>query len=176
MTGRGREYASALFDVAIADDCMEEIHDGLKTIRDVLHSSDEFIELLSSPAIPKEDRTKIVEDSFGGQVHEDLVAFLCVLTQKGHIKDLDECFEVFDELFKESMKRSTAIVTSAVELDDEAKTKLINKLQQVSGHLVEAEYRIDKSLIGGLIVEIDGKRLDGSLKKRLKEIKEVMEQ
>ena len=176
MTGRGREYASALFDVAIADGCLDEIHAGLKTIKEVLDGSEEFKELLTSPAIPKEERTKIVEDSFGGQVHEDLVAFLCVITQKGHVRDIDECFEVFDELFKEAAKRSTAVVTSAVELDEEAKTKLINKLQQISGHVVEAEYRIDKTLIGGLIVEIDGRRIDGSLRKRLKDIKEVMEQ
>ena len=176
MTGRGREYASALFDVAIADGCVEEIHEGLKTIKEVLGDSEEIKELLSSPAIPKEDRTKIVEDSFGGKVHEDLVAFLCVLTQKGHIRDIDECFEVFDEIYKESAKKSTAYVTSAVELDESAKVKLIDKLQQLTGHLVEAKYRIDESLIGGLVVEIDGRRLDGSLKRRLKEIKEVMEQ
>ena len=176
MTGRGREYASALFDVAIADGCIEEIHDGLQTIKEVIGNSEEFKELLSSPAIPKEERVKIVEDSFGGRVHEDLVAFLCVLTQKGHIRDIDECFEVFDEIYKESAKKSTAYVTSAVELDDATKERLVDKLQTMTGHLVEAVYKIDESLIGGLIVEIDGKRIDGSLRKRLKEIKEVMEQ
>jgi len=176
MTGRGREYASALFDVAIGDDCLDEIHDGLKTIKEVFDSSEQFKELLASPAIPEGERMKIVEDSFGGQVHEDLVAFLCIMTRKGHIRDIDECLEVFNDLYEEAARRSRAIVTSAVELDDETKEKLINKLQQVSGHVVEAEYRIDKSLIGGLVVEIDGRRIDGSLRKRLKEIKEVMEQ
>ena len=91
------------------------------------------------------------------------------------MRDFNECFEIFDELYKEEAKRSKAVIISAVELDDEAKRKLLDKLRSISGHTVEAEYRIDRSLIGGLIVEMDGRRIDGSLKKRLKEIKEVME-
>ncbi|MBP5262612.1 MAG: ATP synthase F1 subunit delta [Clostridiales bacterium] len=175
MTGRGREYASALFDVAMGDGCLDEIFEGMKVIKEIFDSSEETVELLLSPAIPKEERTGIVERCFGGQVHEDLVAFLCVLTRKGHVRDFNECYEVFDELYKESSKRSKAVVISAVELDDQTKARLVEKLHQMSGHIIEAEYRIDKSLIGGLIVEMDGRRIDGSLKKRLKEIKEVMQ-
>ncbi len=176
MTGRGREYASALFDVAIEDGCLEEIFEGLKVIKEIFDNSEETIELLCSPAISNDERMQIVERCFEGNVHDDLVAFLCVLTRKGHVRDFNECYEVFDELYKDAAKRSKAVVISAVELDDAAKAKLLDKLRKMSGHTVEAEYRIDKSLIGGLIVEMDGRRIDGSLRKRLKEIKEVMEQ
>jgi len=176
MTGRGREYASALFDVAIGDGCLDEVYEGLKTIKEVLDESEEFIELLMSPAIPKEERVQVVEQSFGGNVHEDLVAFMCVLTEKGHVRDIGECFEVFDEMYKMAAKKSTAVIRSAVELSSDAKERLIDKLQKMSGHLVEPRYIIDPSLIGGVIVEMDGRRIDGSLKTRLKEIKEVLEQ
>ncbi|SCW50665.1 F-type H+-transporting ATPase subunit delta [Ruminococcaceae bacterium YRB3002] len=175
MTGRGREYASALFDVAVSDDCLDEVYEGLKVIREVLEGSEEFVELLMSPAIPKEERVHIVEQSFGGNVCEDLVAFMCVLTEKSHVRDLWECFEVFDELYKEAARKSTAIIRSAVELSDDAKKRLVEKLQKISGHSVEPVYRIDESLIGGVIVEMEGMRLDGSIRKKLQEIKEVME-
>ncbi|MBQ4271794.1 MAG: ATP synthase F1 subunit delta [Clostridiales bacterium] len=176
MTGRGREYASALFATGLEDNCLEEINDGLKVIKEVLDSDPMFADFLLSPAIPKEDRVKAVEEAFGKNVHEHITAFLCILTSKGHIRDLDECIEVFDELYKDSMKKSVATVTSAVELTPEQKDKLQKKLEKMSGKELTVTYRIDKSLIGGIVVESDGTRLDGSIKRRLKEIKEVMEQ
>ncbi|MBR6484001.1 MAG: ATP synthase F1 subunit delta [Clostridiales bacterium] len=176
MTGRGREYASALFATGLEDNVLEEIHDGLMVIKEVLDSDPVFADFLLSPAIAKEERVKAVEEAFGNSVHKHLTAFLCILTSKGHIRDLDECIEVFEELYKESMKKSKAIVTSAVELSDEQKDALKTKLEKKSGKELEIIYRINKALIGGLVVELDGTRLDGSIKRRLKEIKEVMEQ
>lgn len=176
MTGRGREYASAIFATGLEDNCLEEINDGLKVIKEVLDSDPMFADFLLSPAIPKEERVKAVEESFGKILNKNLTAFFCILTAKGHIKDLDECIEVFNEYYKESMKKSEATVTSAVDLTGEQKDKLRKKLEKMSGRELTISYRIDKSLIGGIIVETDGTRLDGSIKRRLKEIKEVMEQ
>ena len=80
MTGRGREYASALFDVALGDGCLREVYDGMKVIKEVFDNSPETVELLSSPAIHKEERRQIVERCFRGNVADDLVAFLGVIT------------------------------------------------------------------------------------------------
>ena len=64
----------------------------------------------------------------------------------------------------------------SAELTDAEKDKLRSTLEKKSGHSVNIEYKTDKKLIGGLIVEMDGNRMDGSLKHRLKEIKEVLKQ
>jgi F-type H+-transporting ATPase subunit delta len=71
-------------------------------------------------------------------------------------------------------KISTAKVTSALELTENEKALLKEKLEKTSGHKMIIDYVIDESILGGFIVEADGKVMDASLKKHLKEIKDVI--
>ena len=68
----------------------------------------------------------------------------------------------------------SAKVTSAQELSEEEKSNLIKKLSKVKGGRIEAEYLVDEKLIGGVIVEIEGTVMDGSLRRRLQQVKEVI--
>ena len=61
-----------------------------------------------------------------------------------------------------------------MELDDAQKQKLIAKLEVLYKGKFRAEYSVDESLMGGLIVEVDGNIMDGSLRHRLREVKEVI--
>ena len=65
-------------------------------------------------------------------------------------------------------------MTSAVALTEGEKTTLIEKLSRKFGRTIHLECAVDPSLLGGLVVNVDGKVIDGSLKHRLQEIKEVM--
>ena len=65
-------------------------------------------------------------------------------------------------------------MTSALELTEEEKTKLSSGLEKRFRSTVEAEYVIDESLIGGILIEADGKVIDGSVRTRLRDIKDVM--
>ena len=67
-----------------------------------------------------------------------------------------------------------ATVTSAVALTDEEKQRLQAALEKQSGGKVNIAYALDRELLGGLIVEIDGKILDGSVRDRLQRVKEVI--
>ena len=66
MTGRGREYASALFELGLEKNSLKEMADGLTIIDEALKSTPEYIDLMLSPAIPKEERIGLVYSSFGG--------------------------------------------------------------------------------------------------------------
>ena len=69
---------------------------------------------------------------------------------------------------------STARVVSAISMTDEQKAALVKKLEKMSGHIVTAEYEIDETLLGGVVVHMDDTVIDGSLKQQLKEVKEVI--
>ena len=68
-----------------------------------------------------------------------------------------------------------ARIVSAVELSAAQKRALVEKLERQSGKRVEPEYIVDETLLGGLVVEMEGRVLDGSLKKDLQQVKEVIE-
>jgi F-type H+-transporting ATPase subunit delta len=78
------------------------------------------------------------------------------------------------KLYNESKSISWAHVRSAIPLTPEQKTALRLKLEKQSGRNVLLECSTDNTLLGGIVVEMDGKILDGSLRRRLQDVKEVM--
>ena len=176
MNETGREYASALFEIALQDDIRNEVYDSLALVKKVFKMEPRYIDLLMSPAIPSSERKEVLASCFKGQVVEPVMGLLTVLTLNGHIRYIFDVIEAYIVFYRESTKKSDAYVTSAVELSDEQKAKLRDILIRRTGNKVYMHYKINPKLLGGLIVEVDGVRYDGSLKHRLKEIKEVMEQ
>ena len=85
-----------------------------------------------------------------------------------------ESVKEYNALWDASQRISNVKITSAVDLTEAEKQKLINKLETMQQSKVQAEYFVDASLLGGLIIEVDGKIIDGSLRHRLQDIKEVM--
>lgn len=174
MTETSKEYASALFELAIESHTEDQTSEALHQVRDVLCGTPDALATLASPAIPKRERLQLLERIWGETLPEHVMGFLQVLCAHGNIRELDRCVTIFDDLFDTLRKLSTAAVVSAVALTDDEKRKLQSGLEQRLGRSVRLECSVDPSLLGGMIVTVDGKIMDGSLKHRLHEIKEVM--
>ena len=174
MTETSKDYATALFAVAKEMGAEQDFSEALATVLSLLTENPDYVELLASPAISKKERTAALEAAFEGAVPEKLLAFLTLLTENGHIRALSECVKEYEALYQVSKHISTAEVTSAVALTEKEKEALICKLEALCGHAVLLECATDKTLLGGMIVRVDGRVLDGSLKHRLHEVKEVI--
>ena len=174
MTETSKEYASALFELAVDGRFEDETRQALHEVRDVLCGTPDALATLASPAIPKKERLNLIEQVWGDKLPEHVMGFLQVLCGHGHIRELESCVAAFDDLLDTARKLSTATVVSAVALTDEEKAKLQKQLEKRLNRTVRLDCSVDASLLGGLIVTVDGKVMDGSLKHRLHEIKEVM--
>ena len=174
MTQISKEYAVALFELAKEQSCAKEFSDALKLIRGEFDAQPEYIELLSSPNIPSAERRRLIGDAFGTHVPGDVLSFTQLLCEKEHIRLFGECADEYDKLYTALEAVSAARVVSAVELTEEEKTSLITKLEKLTGRTVLPSYELDPSLIGGAVIYIGDTVIDGSLRSRLKEIKEVI--
>ncbi|MBQ3259126.1 MAG: ATP synthase F1 subunit delta [Clostridia bacterium] len=174
MNDTAREYAVALFELAAEQDELNAVGEGLAFVKDRLAEQPAYIEFLSSPAVPKAERVAALCAAFEGAVPQTVLSFLCVLCENGRLADFDTQATIYDQLYRESQKISTAHVTSAVPLTDEQKARLCEQLKQKTGHTVSLDCTVDGALLGGIVVELDGKRLDGSVKHRLQVLKGVM--
>ena len=174
MTETSKEYASALFDLAVDSHTEDVTRSALHQVRDTLVAIPDALATLASPAIPKKERLALLERAWENAVPEHVMGFLQVLCSHGHIRELSDCVAAFDDLLDTARKLSTAAVVSAVELTDAEKKKLQAALEKRLGRTIRLECSVDASLLGGLVVMVDGKVMDGSLKHRLHEIKEVM--
>ena len=176
MSSISSEYAQALFMLAMENESGEEYSDALDLISDMLRENPEYIDFLSSYFVPLEERLDAVAKAFSDSVPGYVLSFVKLLCEKRHISEFFLCAEEYKALLAETKKISYAIVTSAVELNDKEKASLEEKLKKISGHTVVAEYTIDKTILGGLVVEMDGKIMDSSLQKHLKEVRDVIKQ
>lgn len=173
MTEISNEYATALFFLALENGKEREYCDCLETISSLFRDEPDYPEFLSCPSIPINERTTAVDSAFSS-MPEHIVSFLKILCEKGRIGSFKECVEIYKKLLSEHEKRSTAIVTSAVELTEKEKSALSEKLGKKEGCTVTLDCRVDPSIIGGLIIEIGGKVIDGSIRSKLSEVKDVI--
>ena len=170
----GREYASALFTLAVEEGKQKEYFASLETVKTVLAENSEYMDFLNSFSIPKSERIDAIEEAFGKSIEEYVVSFIKLLCEKDRISEFFECVEIYKELLDLYENVSVAKVTSSVELKDEEQKKLKEKLEKASGKNVVLDIKVDKSLLCGIVVEIDGKIIDGSIKKSLGNVKEVI--
>lgn len=182
MTDISREYSEALFALAYESGRGQEYADALTMIRGLLLENPDYVELLASPSIPMDERRNAVDAAFSGDeanaddnvVMDNIASFLKLLCERGHVRDIFDIIDDYQALYKSASGVETAYVTSAVELSESEKKALCDKLEAKLGRRIELKTSVDASLIGGLIVRVDGKIMDGSIKNRLSEIKELI--
>ena len=170
----GKEYASALFSLGMEEGKQEEYGDSLETVKTVFSENSEYIDFLNSFSIPKSERIDAIEEAFGKSLPEHVVSFVKLLCEKDRISEFFDCVSIYKDLLDMSKNIAIAKVTSSVELKDTEKEKLKKKLESVYNKNVVLDLKIDKNLICGVVVEIDGKIIDGTIKKSLSDAKEVI--
>ena len=175
MTETSREYAEALFLLTKESGMEQQALKDLRFVEDLFKANPDYQLLLVSPAIPMSERSQALENALSGAILDPVLCFLRLFCEKGHISELSSCIEIFNDLCEESQKTTTAYVTSVVPLTDEEQGILKAKLEAMSGHRVRLDCTLDPSILGGVVVNMDGSVLDGSLRRRLTEMKEVME-
>ncbi len=171
MNNGSSEYAKALFVLALEGGNLNLYTDCLLSIKDAV--SKEYLEYLFSPAEPLSSRLLSIEEAFSS-APEHIVSFLKLLCENGRIRQLPEFIDDFFDLKRVLENSITANVSSAVPLNDSQKSRLEAKLNSIYKKNITAVYTVDKTLIGGMKIEIDGKVLDGSTSKKLSLIKGAM--
>ena len=174
MTQTSREYAVALFTLAKESGLEDEIAQSLSEISKIFKENPEYVAFLQTPGIPKKERINAADELLTGRAPEYAVSFVLLLIDKGLLKIFDKCVYEYNSLYQTVTNMSVAEVLSAVPLTDDEKETLKLKLKKACGHEVALDCTVDKSIIGGVVVKVDGKVYDGSVKQHLNDVKEVM--
>lgn len=169
-----KEYAAALFMLAVEEQCTETYQRALHTVRDAVADVPEWLDFLDSPAIPLSERLTAIDEAFAAVVPVSVLSFLKLLCEGGYSRLLPMCIAEYDTLAQTFSNRTVAAITSAVPLSDAQKNALCRKLETMIGKGVDPRYAVDPALIGGLVIEVDNKTYDGSLRHRLHDVKDVM--
>ena len=175
MTQTNREYAEALFELAVGDGNLEEVSSALDLVEQELTGNPDYQALLSSPAISRKDRLESLEKVFGGRVPLSVLTLLKLMVSRGHARQLKEMIAAWRDMERDYRGESIARVTSASALTEDQLIALRGKLEKMFSRKMKLECAVDPALIGGIRVETEGRVMDGSLRSRLQQIKEVMD-
>ena len=168
------EYSTALFEIAKENNVEKEFYESLHLISDEFTDNPEYVFILSSPYIPMKKRLNMLEEVFDKYVPEYVLSFVKLICEKGRIKEFSEFVSEFDALYNAFNSVVHAYISSTVELLDDKKEELIKCLEKISGCFVIPHYEIDKSLVGGVVVRMNDTIIDGSIKNKLIQFREVM--
>ena len=167
MTGLAREYGEAIYELARDEELTQLLHEQLNEISALLREQPDFVRLLCSRAIERDTRLKIVDETFARHAHPYVTNFMKLMVQKERFDSFLLCFEWFHQRFNEDRGIVEAFVTSAVALTEEDRSALRVKLSEISGRQVALVTRVDPAVIGGVRVEMDGRRYDNTIQDRL---------
>lgn len=163
-----KTYGEALFDLALEDGTLTTIIDEVNVVKEAIKENPDLFKLLSHPKINKEEKISVIENIFKGRVSDSLVGFLVIIVQKDRYDDLNGIFEYFIAKVREYKNIGVASITSAVELTEEQKKQVEQKLLQTTKYSqFELSFTVDKSLIGGLVIRIGDRVVDSSIKTKL---------
>jgi F-type H+-transporting ATPase subunit delta len=165
-------YAKSLIDLAIEKDQLEVVYKNMQFVQHLLLSSSELVTILRSPVIAGDKKLKVLDALTAG--HDDAIttSFNHLLVKKGRERFLPDIVFAFIEQYKAFKGIHHVTLTTAVEVGDAVKNSIISKIKAATAMKeVELESLVDEKIIGGFILEADGKKVDVSIAYDLANIK-----
>ena len=160
-------YAQGLFTLAREEGLDTQILKELQVLHQSFTREPQFLRLLSTPGLSKEERCGILDESFRGQVHIYVLNFMKILTEKGYIRSFCQCVRDYEALYDRTHGILAVCAATAVPLTEDQTQRLQKKLEAMTGKTVRLTNRMDPGVLGGVRLDYDGKRIDGTVRSRL---------
>ncbi len=173
-TERDTAYARALHAVAAAEGQLATVQDEVFTLARVIAGNDELASTLSDAMVPAARRQQVIEDVLEGRASKTTVALVSMIVAAGRVHDLTGIADAFVALGASEAGKQVAVVRSAVELTDDQKARLASALARSVGSPVDVRVVIDPSVLGGLVAQIGDTVIDGSVRRRLDQLKQAI--
>lgn len=166
-------YAKALLDSAINNDMVDKTLHDMRLVDDTLENNLELRNIIEQPFISKEHKKNIFEKLFRDKISEQTLNFLKLMVEKNREDAITNIYEKFYELYLEYKKIAVVNISSVLPLDDVTKQRIVNimKPKIADASTIEINNVIDKSIIGGFIVNYKDFHYDASVKGTLKHLR-----
>ncbi|HNX42391.1 MAG: ATP synthase subunit delta [Candidatus Aminicenantes bacterium ADurb.Bin508] len=170
-----KRYAKGLFESLTADETFDRVRDELAGFVELLRREEDLSGYLCNPMLEKTAKVSLLESLFAKTGSSSLVnRFLLLLVEKRRVEILEAVLKHYVLLGQESRNIFPVEVSSPLPLTESEKEALTVVLEKRLGGRVEAEYRIDPSLIGGLVVRSGTTFFDGSVAGKIRRLKETI--
>lgn len=175
--GVAGKYAAAFYVIAVRAKALEPIYEEMQQIVQAAEKSSTFADFLKDMSVSNKDKVKAVQGLFEELGFSEItVNFLALLAENGRLHGLKEIVNCLTELVLAYRKQVKAMVTTVVELKPKEMEDLKKSLKRFvkPDETILLEQKIDKRILGGLVVDIGEKHIDLSIATKLKNMERVL--
>lgn len=178
VTGMAGRYATALYELAKENDAIEDVAAALRAFGEMARESDDLRRLIRSPVIPAEAQVKALDAILGrAGISGSAANFLKLVASKRRLFAIESMIRDFEKLRDAERGVTRAEVTVAHPLSAEYSADLQNTLRDVTGGKeVEVTTHVDPAIIGGIVVKLGSRMVDGSVRTKLNSIRTRMKE
>lgn len=167
-----QRYAKSLVDIATELNQLDQVRDDVKLLQQVMKSSRELVAVLNSPVINSDKKYKILQAIAGDKISATTRAFIQLLCNKNRESNLGGIITSFMEQYNHIRGIHIAKLTTATPISEQLVQSFVERIKSSSAidHLT-LNTEVDESLIGGFILEMEGKLIDASILRDLNDVK-----
>lgn len=167
-------YARALLDLTEQQGVSDAVLDELTAFKDAIEADDALADFMSSAVIDEQARTKTLERAFRGKMNDLLLNALLVMNAKGRSSIVSAMCDRYRRALSLGRGQVEVQVATATPLNKKQRASLTEVLAQITGQKPVLTETVDESMLGGLVVQIGDKKLDGSVANRIKGLRRAL--
>jgi F-type H+-transporting ATPase subunit delta len=174
-SGLAQRYAAALFELADERRALDPVADDLRALRDMLAESADLVRLIRSPVLSRSGQSSAIGAVAERAGLSPLVRdFLAVAARNRRLFALPAMIEAYLAQLAERRGEMTAEVVTAQPLSEAQREALAERLRRSAGRRVSVDLRVDPALIGGIVVKLGSRMVDGSVRSKLRRLQLAM--
>ena len=174
MTEFGREYGDGLYELCAEEGLDEQVLGELDCLKKLFKEQPDFVRLLMNMTLSRDERLTIADAALRGQVHPYVLNFIKILVERGAVSEFAGCAEAYRERYAKAHDIAEANVTTATALSDEQRKALTERLERLTGQKVQLKEHVAPEVMGGVLLELNGKRYDNTVRQRLDNIRRAI--
>lgn len=164
-------YAQAVFNVARAENMVDQVEDELGQLKDEITSNLELKKNLTDPSIENYEKIKVMLEILGDDGSKAIKSFAAMMVILDAIDSFEQTYKDFVELANQLKRQVSIEVISVIELDKKILNEIKENVDKKTGLDVRIKNVLDKNIIGGLVIKIGDKVIDLSIKDKLEDLK-----
>ncbi len=165
-------YAKALYLAGKEQNNLPLLYEDIGNLHNTLSQVKDFTLFVNNPQISYAQKIKITGEIFKGKIKEPTLNFLLFIIRKKRELYILDILRTFLEYYKSQQKIKSAILTTAIEINEELKLQIINILKKQYDYEVEMSHKVNKRLIGGFTLQINDQLYDASVSTNLNQIRQ----
>ena len=169
-------YAEALFQIGEEEKLTDMLYQELSEIVNLIKVNQDLFSILKSPVISKKEKISLIDKIFEDKININIKNFLKILIEQDRISFISDISDSYKELLNEKNNILEGFVISAIPMKKEEIKELEEKLSEKYNKNVTLENKVDKSILGGVLVRLGNEEIDGTVKTRLDKMKEQLSQ